>query len=379
MLRSGSNSASNSVSNSGSTSVLSVSSVRAVFSLLTPVVLTAALGCSEYGLSGQHHPAVAPESEVVPPVVADPPDAPPDDPATGAIHGRVCEPDAEGWVVGASVSVDTADGPIATTTDADGWFTLEDVPPGSYEIVVKKGSFVTAVAAEVRPGETTELQSGETCLEQGELEIAVVAGTYDHIQDILDELGLTYDLIARADTLDLLRDPAALGAYDLVFFNCGASDSWLQHEDEVAGNLEAFVSDGGSVYASDLAYYLVEAAFPAPIEFEGNDNQAYAAAVGKPDTVDATVVDPAMQLALGSADAEIDFELGGWAAMTSVGANVDVLLEGTYRYGAGDRQDGPLAVRFAHGAGTVAFTSFHNESQVNVDVSQLLNEIVLSL
>ncbi|MEZ4239197.1 MAG: carboxypeptidase-like regulatory domain-containing protein [Myxococcota bacterium] len=94
-------------------------------------------------------------------------------------------------------------------TDADGWFTLEAVPPGSWEVLAQKGSFQAAFDVDVEAGEVTELPS-DTCLEQGEVEIAVVTGAWDTITVFLDRLGFAYDTVngkRRTDLEAFLGDP----------------------------------------------------------------------------------------------------------------------------------------------------------------------------
>src|SRR5262245_18911886 len=106
---------------------------------------------------------------------------------------------------------------------------------------------------------------------------------YDKIQDLLDDLGLDYDVIKGVsgnDHVQFLRDPSALAKYDLVFFNCGLSENWTQYREEVSANLENYVKNGGSVYASDWAFLLVERTWPDEIDFHGDDTDNWAARVG---------------------------------------------------------------------------------------------------
>ena len=73
----------------------------------------------------------------------------------GDIIGRICDTAGDGWVVGATVwvSIDldgdgVEDMNIEATTDGDGYFTLEEVPPGTHIIMVEKGSFSTSFQVE---------------------------------------------------------------------------------------------------------------------------------------------------------------------------------------------------------------------------------------
>lgn len=299
-----------------------------------------------------------------------------------ALKGRVCTPDGQGPVVFADVTVHHDGGPSTTQTDSDGAFSLVGLPPGTWEVQIQKGSFEIWEEVVLERGATTDLSlDSQGCIpvEQGEVKIAVVTGAYDHIGDILSFMGFSFDTVrgvGGTDYVDFLRDPGALARYDIVFFNCGMGERWLDHQAEISGNLKDYVRSGGSIYASDWAYYLVESGWPNQHEFVGPDQSPYGAQVGNRQDLLADVIDPAMSAALGSDTAQIKYNLGGWAAIESTSG--DTLLEGVYRYN-GNQQRGPLATRFEDGSGTVLYTSFHNESQSTNDMVILLQEIILSL
>lgn len=299
-----------------------------------------------------------------------------------ALQGRVCTPNGQGPVVLADVTVHHDGGPSTTQTDADGAFSLVGLPPGTWEVQIQKGSFESWHEVELQRGEITELSldgSGCVPVEQGEVKIAVVTGSFDRIGDILGLMGFSYDTVrgvGGTEYVDFLRDPGALARYDIVFFNCGMGERWLDHADEIGDNLRAYVRGGGSVYASDWAYYLVESGWPSQHEFVGPDQNPHGAQVGNRQDITADVLDPAMIAALGSSTAQIRYDLGGWAVIESTSG--ESLLEGVYRH-SGGQQRGPLATRLDDGAGTVLYTSFHNESQSTADMAVLLQEIILSL
>ena len=195
----------------------------------------------------------------------------------GDITGRICDTSGDGWVVGATVwvSIDLdgdgiEDMHVETTTDADGYFTLEGLPPGSYIIMVEKGSFSTSFPVDF-PGGVFELPEDE-CLLPDSVNIAVVMGEYDHIEGILNQLDLEYDLYNETDYLALVLDSNQLNEYDIVFFNCGMPFTWMNQLIPFTNNLSDFVENGGSVYASDWAHAVVEATWPTYIDFLGDDN-----------------------------------------------------------------------------------------------------------
>ena len=138
---------------------------------------------------------------------------------------------------------------------------------GTWTVHVEKGSWSDQFDV-VFLGGTYELTEPE-CLDPESVNVAVVEGEYDDIGAILDGMDIDYDTYNAYTYLDLLEDPAALAEYDIIFFNCGMSFSWMDDQDIVADNLRAFVEDGGSVYASDWAYGLVEAGWPSAMDVNG--------------------------------------------------------------------------------------------------------------
>jgi hypothetical protein len=316
----------------------------------------------------------------------------------GSITGQICEPGGGDWAVNARVWLaadEDGDGiydwQVEDYTDAEGRFTLDPVLSGTWTVHVEKGSWSDQFDV-VFLGGTYELTEPE-CLDPESVNVAVVEGEYDDIGAILDGMDIDYDTYNAYTYLDLLEDPAALAEYDIIFFNCGMSFSWMDDQDIVADNLRAFVEDGGSVYASDWAYGLVEAGWPSAMDVNGAetlwdpasfDYTRLAPFVGVEGSVDATVEDPTMQTVLGSTT-RITYDLGSWVVVESTDASV--LLTGdvwTYSLDGADLvvddeiEDAPLAVRIEDG-GTIIYTTFHNEAVRTLEVEEALEEIILAL
>ncbi len=348
--------------------------------------LLLALGCSDYMINDMAEDPVLLDDTAVDDEAV-PLDGDTDQPiGPGSVSGRICDPSGDGWVAGARVwiEVDTDnDGETAlleTTTDADGRFLLEGLPTGTWEIHVEKGSFSTTFVVKITGG-LVELPLDE-CLDASGLDIAVMQGSYDATEEILDSLGLEYDLIPQGAQLDFLRDEARLMDYDLLFFNCGMDEDWLySHTETVTTNLVGFVNAGHSLYASDWSFLAVESAFPQAVDFYGDDAFLFEAYGGDDGTLSGDVLDPTMQAVLGSASATIHYDLAGWAMTVGAESGTEVLVTGspTTLWEEQPLQDVPLAVRFEEGAGRVVFTTFHNEPQITADMELMLREIILSL
>ncbi len=353
-----------------------------------------AFGCSEYDLK----PGGSAEPEATDEDLDSDADADAGDPGTpgefdGGIRGRVCDPGG-GWVVGAYVYTTydangdgTHDARAEDETDANGAFELLGIPVDrDYTVYVIKGSFESTFTVTVAGG-ITEIPEAECMLEPPD--IAVISGEYDHIEDIIESMGLEYTVyngqFGSSEYLDFLTDPLAMAEFDIIFLNCGISADWMySHREEVRINIRDFVNNGGSIYASDWAYYFVEVAFPVKIEFYGEDSLYGSAQVGAAGTVGATVLDPSMEIIIGSAVADINFDLDMWVVVEGVGAGTEVLLQGDVpiwgTWGSTMLPNAPIATRFDIGEGRVIYTTFHNEhAATTLDMTDLLEEVILSL
>ena len=313
---------------------------------------------------------------------------PDDDTGLASIRGRVCDLAGEGHVVGARVWVDiddtgdgTPDRTIESVTDADGYFVLEGVPMGNHTVRVQKGSFSTSFEVLVSAPGTLELAE-EECLQQEDVRIAVVTGEYDHIQSFLDRMGLEYTAyngVTGNQYIDFLTDRDEMAEYDIIFFNCGVADTWLTRKNEIGTNIRDYVASGGSIYASDWAYYFFEAAFPDDVDFYEDDLVYGNAFVGLDGGVVADVLDPNMIAILGSNQADLRYDLAAWVVPVSARSTVSTMVRGTARlYYGGQVTGAPLAVRLERG-GTAIYTTFHNEQQITLHMEELLEEIILSL
>ena len=321
----------------------------------------------------------------------------------GQITGRVCDPagaDGGGWVAGAYVytSYDSDfDGVDDTTsedtTDSDGRFLLEGLPTGrEYIVSVVKGSFEASFTVMLTTG-TYELPEDECMLEAPN--IAVVMGEYDRIEDIIANMGLDYTTYngrwGETEYLDFLKDPAAMAEYDIIFFNCGITETWTDSDidrEVIRENIRSFVNAGGSIYVSDWAYLFVELPFPEKIAFYGEeDSMPGAPRLGRSDTVEGAVIDLTMQAIVGSGVADINFEVDMWVVVESISDGVSPLIEATVEVSDllgsfNTLTDVPIAARFEMGTagGRAIFTSFHNENEATtLDMTDILEEIILSL
>ena len=302
----------------------------------------------------------------------------------GGISGRICAPSGDHWVSNALVWIEAEAIRYETTTDLDGMFVLEGLPAGVHTVHVEKGFFTADFDVLVVEGTVTPLAEDE-CL-QDDVEIAVVTGDYDNIEGFLSDLGFSHDIYNALDSSefqDLLLDPAVLDTYDIVFINCNTTFDLKAMSAYIGPNLRDFVEGGGSVYASDYSYYLIEAAFPEAASYPGNDSDPGDAwGEGSTGVVDADLIAPDMAVALGKDSVLINYNTS-WVPIKSTIGNV--ILEGAWPtrdpfWGTPTTVFGPMAYQYqVEGGGSVLYTSFHNEVQATNDMRRMIEEFIFSL
>ena len=290
---------------------------------------------------------------------------------------------------------------VSTLTNKTGYFTLS-APVGSHKLVIQSGNghlFKTIITINVTENKTLSLPPQQTVLNQvGNL--AYIQGFYDKIETIIiDSLGYsaTQIQVATLDSLSILNN------YQAIFLNCGKSgmlDS-LKYT-----NLKTFVTNCGSIYASDWAVeYLTGDGYykngmfrtkgfnsPATPKQTNTCNPLIGGflpdsilctmkvgATGFIDSVD--IVSPAIQTLLGKTKMTIHYDLGGWEVIQQLGPQFSVLLQDNTA-----TNYGPLAVLLHYNnnctqGGNILYTTFHNEPQTGVssDVQQILQYFILNL
>jgi len=333
----------------------------------------------------------------------------------GSLTGKVCAPNEQVFVPHALITVEAVDcdgvpKQFQTYSDPDGAYHFAELPCGVHTVKVTAGSFSTTYTAEVKVGQETDLTGigVKLCFKAQTVKIAVLWGQWDDQQDLLADLGFetTYynfeeEYFAeppvpsdQIEAVKMLRDPALLSQYDMVFFNCGsAAIKYVQKYQEIRENLMNFVLAGGSLYASDLAWAYVEAAFPDAIDFWGDEDlPSGLPANGGPQeaegqqTLTATIADPILASHVGTETFEVKYGAGPLIVVKYVGEGSQAHVTGTVKLLPDDWLDntvwkGPLVVSFQPSAtsGRVVYTTFHNDEQADAIMLKILYYLVFLL
>ncbi len=270
-----------------------------------------------------------------------------------------------------------------TCTTAHGNFLFKVLPVGKVLLKIQKGLFTLVSYVQTYSGKMAQVSRVESTLpkqtsDKGTIpKIAVVLGSYDHIEKVLDSLGLKGQFTTYDNVIGLLHGgaQATLNQYDALFINCGTSETCTS-VDSYRDLLRSYVEKGGRLYVTDQSYDFVEQVFPEYIRFGGsNANQANSTPEAQNSAqhgtaglvIQAQVRNQSLKewlstLSCGgkpcvtqSGEVRIEGFAGQWAMMdTATHLDTQVWVEGNV---AGKLR--PLTVTFRAGKGKVLYTSYH--------------------
>lgn len=220
------------------------------------------------------------------------------------------------------------------------------------------------------------------------LRLAVIPPDHDDMGRLLRALGSGYQY--SQIPMEALLEPGELEKYDVVFATCGGvPDSWLGRrignaERGSAGvyfarravanrlnrALRGFVGRGGTLYASDWQFQVLDIAFP---EFIDPSKRAK----GEVQTVLAEVIDQGLIRRLGTT-VQLRFDQKGWYPAAFKDSEAIPYLRGKFTTVDGQQMTGALLVKLPFENGNVIFTSFHNEKQNTQTEQELLRYLVFA-
>jgi hypothetical protein len=258
--------------------------------------------------------------------------------------------------------------------------------------------------------------------------MAYVIGEYDDIQSIVTSLGYNIEMITNTD----LTNYAIVSQYDIIFLNCGAKDPSNQNVIDV--NLANFVTNGGSLYASDwaVAYLTGGASNSLNCNETGGfipDDKLCSINSGSAMTINgAQITNTALASSLGFSTLNIVYDIGAWQKIINYDATFwDVLVKdpitdtalmikttnfsnGTVSTPVGNNENegwvtvchnpsgnnpitltinaNALPAHLAHGdslgecsnsnnSGAIYYTTFHNHADGNITNAELILEYVI--
>ncbi len=241
----------------------------------------------------------------------------------GSLHGTVLAPSEVFPIPGALVYLTQGDGSDIpdevfcyecedmsgkkwTLSNADGTWSIEDVPPGPWNIVTRKGFFqrqrqivVTGTDVQDVPVEITTLPTANSGDGLDDIpNYAVALNSWDRPHNLLAKLGIGElgsggELVFGTENFDIYNDDVTqsgyldssaiyesidtIKPYHMVFMPCTSShlkyaNPGLQSEHYI-NLIRFYVYSGGKFYGTCYGYDWIEQPFPDYIEFPGDDAQ----------------------------------------------------------------------------------------------------------
>lgn len=300
---------------------------------------------------------------------------------------------------------------VAVITGIDGRFSLDltSVPTNiQLQLVVRKGRFRKVTDITPSCGTDLAVPKSATTLpgtaSAGDIpSIAVGTGNQDHLEKVLDELGISdydcYDGTAKQykncpskqDTgqrvLDLLKNKSKLDTYNLLFLSCAPnifSSYSAADRATIVKNLGDWTAAGGRLIATDMSYDYISQTWPNAITWAGpagvpwqiGTTSGNGANVGRAPTgssyytgviTDQNIVDWLKLPEIGVSSApnvQIEGWLNPWALQMSVNAGTTAVVHGSVDYiypnPPAKTVDAPLTSEFVvNSCGRVIFSSYH--------------------
>ncbi|HEX8561986.1 MAG TPA: carboxypeptidase regulatory-like domain-containing protein [Flavobacterium sp.] len=305
-----------------------------------------------------------------------------------------------------------------TTADAVGAFVVDNLPNGELTVELSKGKFKRELTIDLQEDYT--LGADERTFNVFP-NIAVVTGYYDEIEQILFNIGIVdpatgepaFDIIdgnatgrpsvairghgniatRNASSMpsnvdftfdEFLLDSEQMSTYDIIFLNCGA-DTDLASDPTVIANLQAFVQDGGIIYATDWMFKYLQSAFDST-DYLLFSTPEYG---GSSMTADVQIANADLEAWLASqgidtsSSLEINGFLGGWQMVDNFNpANVtNWMIADQVQYSGATFTDKSLAFTFQAGDGGVFYSSFHTHGNNTSEatITEMMNYFVFAL
>ncbi len=291
-------------------------------------------------------------------------DAPWPSEGSGCLQGRVCSP-AGSWLPGAMVTM-TLDGSegeetLRSRSDGQGYFYIEGVPVGTWDLSVETRSFSTEVEVEILDDRLTILDE-PVCVDPDSARIVVLYGSGGNMEHTLERIGATNVKVFSTefdDIFDLLSDIEKLSGYDMLLFN--SRGVTFSGQPEVQETVRAFVEGGGSLGANRDAGSLIESVWPELFErlsdvvecetFMGEDGYRYLRG--------AVPVDPLLAEYVGKSDLDLRaYGLCSFGFLTSEDERFKSVIEIDGVVLEDGTRDGVSYMSyFDYGAGRIGFSS----------------------
>lgn len=328
--------------------------------------------------------------------------------APAQILGRICDPSGRTWLADALIYThlyDSNGNPYDTRqaySDRDGYWFMQDLPADrEYTFYVQYGDqFLSEERIFLNGGDDIRLDEPD-CFDPLTLDVAVITGDYDEFERVLSNMGFAnyqiVDGLLEDEITEFLLDYDSMLQYDIIFFNGGHTEEDVIYDsdetpvmvgdvtrdEQIMQNIGDYVRAGGTIYASDWAYDVVEQGWPDRVDWVGDDYVIGDAQTGEYALVNAAVTDSALASWLDTNYVQVEYDLPVWPPIESVSGSVSVHMSGNIEYRLGQQTfyltAVPILVSFTAGEGKVAFSTFRVARNASTEMVMVLQYMMYNL
>lgn len=260
------------------------------------------------------------------------------------VTGTIYMPKGDMALGAAKVTLVNALGAEQATTLSDGCgrFRFDGILPGVYKVRFAVRTFRGESQVSVPAGGINV----DLRVDVKFLNVAVFQGSWDHVEKILDKVGVPYTLMPNSKLED-----ADLSKFNVIFINCNETSESTVSEN-VKGKLKGFVGGGGALYVSDRALPYILATWPGQVNAKGN--------TGASGTKKHTIFDFQLGSYLrGALTVPIIYDLGAWRQLDKTQPPTTLALL------RDEKTQEPAILTFAYQNGFVGYTTYHQGAQMN--------------
>jgi hypothetical protein len=162
-----------------------------------------------------------------------------------------------------------------------------------------------------------------------------------------------------------------------------AEEATIYDTAQILENLRAYVEKGGTIYALDWAYDVIQRTYPDAVKFIGDEAQPDAAQAGVAGLVEATIMDQSLAETMEKETISINFRLAEWPVIesTSSSTSVHISADVDLSIPEGDfvLTDAPLLLSQKQGDGMLAVSAFRMGPSANSDMLAAMHYLLVNL
>jgi hypothetical protein len=162
-----------------------------------------------------------------------------------------------------------------------------------------------------------------------------------------------------------------------------AEEATIYDTAQILENLRAYVEKGGTIYALDWAYDVIQRTYPDAVKFIGDEAQPDAAQAGVAGLVEATIMDQSLAETMEKETISINFRLAEWPVIESTSSSTSVHISADIDLSIPEGDfvltDAPLLLSQKQGDGMLAVSAFRMGPSANSDMLAAMHYLLVNL